>query len=94
MENDKIDPIFDNDNNNQTQSKKCWPEEDPNRKINWLRKLGDKLFYSYVGSILKRGSQLHALRSNRNRHLLVKDDIDELTQKDLFQIPKIMDAVQ
>ena len=91
------DPIFDIDNNNnQTQSKKCWPEEDPNRKINIIRKhIGDKLFYSYVGSILKRGSQLHALRSNRNRtHLLVKDDIDELTQKDLFQIPKIMDAVQ
>ena len=93
MENDKIDPIFDNDNNNQTHySKKCWPEEDPNRKINWLRKLGDKLFYSYVGSILKRGSQLHAIRSNR--HLRKDDDTDELTQKDLFNIPKIMDAVQ
>ena len=69
---------------------KCWPEEDPNRKINLLRKLGDKLFCSYVGSILKRGSQLHAVRSNRH---LRKDDDNELTQKDLFNIPKIMDAV-
>ena len=87
MENDN-DYIFD-DNNNHTHSKKCWPEEDPNRKINLLRKLGDKLFYSYVGSILKRRSQLHAVRINRHRR---KDD-DEKTQKDLFNIPKIMDTL-
>lgn len=87
MENDN-DYIIDN-NNNQTHSKKCQPEEDSNLKINVLRKLGDKLVYSYVRSILKRGSQLHAVRINHHR----RKDGDGLAQKDLFNIPKIMDDV-
>ena len=54
-----------------------------------LRKLGDKLVYSYVRSILKRGSQLHAVRINHHR----RKDGDGLAQKDLFNIPKYMDDV-
>ena len=50
-----------------------WPEDDPERK-GYLQSLSDHLLYSYMGAILKKGSELHRQRSKTGTQSQQKQD--------------------
>lgn len=53
-----------------------WPEDAPNRK-GYLRILSDRLLYSYMGDILRKGSQLHRQRKLLKERESTEDATDE-----------------
>lgn len=89
------------------QLEKVWPEECKERYAThaFLWKLYDRLYYSYMNEILKKGAQLHRQRNkgiDKNESNVISSMsssdplpdqwIHELSQKDLFPVPKEMQS--
>lgn len=85
--------------------KAIWPENDPARTKNVILKIFDRLYYPYMGAILKKGSQLHKERLEKDKGFSrsssgsiseagtqQSQSLHELCNDDLFNIPKDMDA--
>lgn len=72
-----------------------WPEADASRSV--FQKIGDSLFMSYMGKVLKKGATLHKERLEYKK-LLEEDNVeslnapDELCQADLYSVPDDMKA--